>query len=119
MLTLYAIDSDSDREEESLSAVLNKKKKRVCGPYKQTIHVVASKMHLQLCFEILLLFEFVMKGVWNSIFFSVFKCSIIFFCFIERCTGKDFIIYNFQIANVFDDDSNDSTKGNLWFNLNF
>lgn len=76
---MYAIDSESDREEESLSAVLNKKKKRVCGAYKQTIHVVASKMHLQLCFEILLLFEFVMKGVWNSIFFFLYLSAQLFF----------------------------------------
>lgn len=58
-------------------------------------------------------------GLELNIFFFVFKCLIIFFCFIERCIGKDFIIYNFQIVNVFDDDSNDFIKGNLWFNLNF
>lgn len=31
-------------------------------------------------------------------------------------------LYDFQIANVFDDDSNESTKSkrkNLWFDLNF
>lgn len=53
LLTLYAIDCGSDREEESLSTVLNRKKKRVsgddCTNKQYTVHVAASKMHMQLC----------------------------------------------------------------------
>lgn len=53
-------------------------------------------------------------GLELNILFSVFKFSIIFFVSLKDAQVKILLLYNFQIANVFDDDSNDSTKGNLW-----